>query len=99
MNLSKVDIELLLKQKINKKIEEELPKVAYSLKTQAEIVTPVDTGNLKASYMLPKVTQKQIVLRNVAEYAKYILIDGKSKQLPQGLLPVLKDYIKRLDLE
>lgn len=67
-------------------------------------VTPVDTGNLKGAWTLNK-TPSGYIISNSAEYADIVLdgykiINGKSygsKQLPQGISPIIAKYNIRLE--
>ena len=73
--------------------------VASDLMSELVSVTPVDTGQLKGAWDLQKTSEGWRISNNM-QYAS-ILFDGRrivsgkeygSKQLPQGIQPVLEKY-------
>lgn len=84
-----------LKEKINKQFKEEVLK----LQDELTIMTPVQTGHLRDSWQNPeKIGQGTYVLVNTALYAHKVLIQGMPKgQLPQGILPHIREWKVKLE--
>jgi len=99
MSLSK-EFENLLDQK-----QKILNKVVLNLYSELVRATPVDTGTLKTSWELKKVSSTHWVLSNNMEYAEIIFrgirpgVKGGSKNLPDGVYPILQKFNTQLELE
>jgi hypothetical protein len=91
---------------IEKEAEKKLKEVVEEFTDRIQIMSPVDTGNLKDNFQEPKKTSKGYKIINSAPYATSILIygrreeDGKmvgSEQLPDGILPHIRKWIKEIE--
>jgi len=84
---------LSLKKRVDSDFEEEVEK----LKDEIVIITPVDTGFLKSSFQnVMKISDFKYKIINTANYSESILIDGKSQQLPHGIIPHIKNWQNKL---
>ena len=55
--------------------------------------TPVKTGNLRDSWGKPaRINDCTFKLSNNADYGYQVLIEGKSGQLPLGILPTIRQW-------
>ena len=79
-----------------KKIDEEFYNDLNQLTANLQAITPVDTGFLKQEWTeVVKNNEFNYTLRNNAEYATHVLVDGNSKQLSMGILPHIKSFFEK----
>lgn len=87
-------------EEIEKKKDDIVLSVAIELRAELVKSTPVDSGNLKASWTPIKKTNDGYIFSNTAIYAT-IIFDGRrtvrgktygSEQLPEGIAPLLEKY-------
>ena len=78
-----------------------IPEALDELKQELVVATPVDTGNLRDSWQeVEQVDNNTFRILNTAEYASYIFYEGlngipNSKQLPDGIEPVVINWVER----
>jgi len=99
MSLSSEFQDLLSKQ------EQIINRYVVNLHTELIRSTPVDTGTLKSAWELKKVSATHWVMSNNMEYADIIFrgiragVKGGSKQLPDGVYPILQRFNLELQEE
>ena len=91
---------------IAEQTEKILASVAADLFAELQLKTPVDTGQLRQSWALDKVSDGFEISNNLS-YASIIfdgrkIVNGKaqgSTQLAEGIQPILDKYNRRLEIE
>ena len=103
--MNKKDLVKAFEKEIEKISKEKLEEFVEDIYGRIVVLTPVDTGNLRSNFYKEK-NKDRIKIGNHAPYANNILIFGRrkingklmgSEQLPDGILPYIKSWIKEAE--
>lgn len=94
-------------EEIERKKDDIVLSVAIELYSELVKSTPVDSGNLKASWISPKKTNDGYIIQNTALYASIVLagrrvVRGKtygSLQMSEGVEPIIEKYNNMLQIK
>jgi len=97
-------IDLDLGNEFKKAVDESFDMATAQISELVDYKTPVDTGDLKATHKYKKTSRYVFNITNNLDYSHKIMIDGwiapgiGSRQLPDGILPVLEKFKKDNEL-